>query len=57
MIKKPVFIILNSMSNMKSLLYKRLTFVLIFASIFSCEVERLPETSISDQTSGDQKQI
>ncbi|MFN9958245.1 MAG: hypothetical protein ACK55I_34515, partial [bacterium] len=50
MIKKPVFIILNSMSNMKSLLYKRLTFVLIFASIFSCEVERLPETSISDQT-------
>lgn len=35
---------------MKSLLYKRLTFVLIFASIFSCEVERLPETSISDQT-------
>lgn len=38
------------MSNMKSLLYNRLAFVLIFASIFSCEVERLPETSISDQT-------
>lgn len=35
---------------MKSLLYNRLAFVLIFASIFSCEVERLPETSISDQT-------
>ena len=50
MIKKTVFIIFNFMSNMKSLLYKRLAFVLFFFTMLSCEVERLPETSISDQT-------
>lgn len=35
---------------MKSLTYKRLSILLFFISVLSCEVERLPETSISDQT-------
>lgn len=35
---------------MKSLTYNGLSFLLLFLSVLSCEVERLPETSISDQT-------
>jgi hypothetical protein len=35
---------------MKSLIYNRLSFLLLFLGVLSCEVERLPETSISDQT-------
>ena len=35
---------------MKSIINYRFAFFLFLFSVFSCEVERLPETSISDQT-------
>ncbi len=35
---------------MKSIINYRFAFFLCLFSVFSCEVERLPETSISDQT-------
>jgi len=50
MTEKNVFNLFNFLTIMKSLSYIRLSFLLLFLSVLSCEVERLPETSISDQT-------